>query len=86
MAQRCCGGVLQLRIDAPTGGGNEEEDEYTPASESRIQSRGTASAVDRHARRRASVEAEQAALMVRFPLQRRHVHGCLGMTYILTNT
>ena len=55
----------QLRVDAPVDGCDADEDEFTPASEMRVQSRSTAAAADRHARRRASVEAEQAALMVR---------------------
>jgi hypothetical protein len=58
--------VAQLKLETPTAGGEDDEDEYTPSSEMRIQSRNTAGGADRHARRRASVEAEQAALMVRF--------------------
>ena len=57
-------------MELPEPGANDdEEDAYTPSSELRVQSKGTAGGVDRHARRRASVEAEQAALMVRSTCQ-----------------
>ena len=64
-ADSICPPPLQLKIEQPDAANDDEEDNYTPSSELRVQSKGTAGGGMRQERRRASVEAEQAALMVR---------------------